>query len=342
MKTLATLAVLATSLWYATTEETTVTWIFIHTGARATDLPPDELTTAMNGHFENMTRMTTAGHLLVAGPLGPPRSDPAHRGIFLIDEADAEKAVEIASSDPSVQAGVFTLEALAFQSSDPLGRIVELDRADLTARAAASPTGEAEWEGRAYTLATIIGAKDVEALLEPLVDEGLVLFRGRLGDEASGRFLVCLDAADARDAHSMLASMNELVDEDIHWLLHGWYASNGLAQLPFVNAHPDAPTFDLRAIEDEDYAKRVMVFGAPIYAAPGVPDRVTLRMAHLLAQYLDPDEDGSPDEGALSTTTLIVNDDTDEAYVDSAVRMALEEAGRKLPESTPDGSYRVD
>ncbi len=51
-------------------------------------LDADARRTALAGHFENMGRLAQEGVLVVAGPLGEPRSNPAQRGIFILDSAD--------------------------------------------------------------------------------------------------------------------------------------------------------------------------------------------------------------------------------------------------------------
>lgn len=348
-----------------------VSWVFILTGPHSGDLPPDEMDRAMNGHFANMDRLARAGQLLVAGPLGPPRSDPAHRGIFVIDESDPEKALAVAKSDPAVEAGVFVLTAHPWRTGDPIRRVLELDRADQTARAAASPTGEAPWEGRSYVLVTAADGDAGERALAPLVEEGLVLFQGRFGGDMDGTLLACLDAAEASQAEEMLAATAEVTGEEVGWTLHGWYGMYGLEQLPFVRAHPDAPTFDLAPLPEEgplavfraSYAKLVDVFGVHVVATAKVTDRDALEAAHLLAQYLDADEDGEADDEALvaslrtgggylavvATADELVDSPSGHAFlgrlitaegIDGPLREILRGHGFSPPTESPDGGYR--
>jgi hypothetical protein len=49
------------------------------------------------------------------------------------------------------------------------------------------------------------------------------------------------------------------------------------------------------------FSKHVDVFGVHIFATAATPDDKVLHAAHVLAQYLDNDEDGSPDNAALVT-----------------------------------------
>ena len=54
------------------------------------------------------------------------------------------------------------------------------------------------------------------------------------------------------------------------------------------NADPPARAFNI-------FCKKVVVFGVTIYATPSVPDEKILHTANVLAQYLDNNEDGDPD-----------------------------------------------
>ena len=58
---------------------------------------------------------------------------------------------------------------------------------------------------------------------------------------------------------------------------------------------------------DSYFEKWVNVFGIPIHATANVSDAIVLHAAGVLAQYLDNDEDGSPDDPYL-IETLIEND----------------------------------
>ena len=67
-----------------------------------------------------------------------------------------------------------------------------------------------------------------------------------------------------------------------------------------------APTLALEPIEDEAlakfFAKGVTVFGVPIVATVATPDDKVVHAAHVMAQYLDNDEDGTPDNPLLVET----------------------------------------
>ena len=62
------------------------------------------------------------------------------------------------------------------------------------------------------------------------------------------------------------------------------------------------PNFKIVANTDDDLKKfnrKVIVFGIDIYAVSGVTDENLLHAANLMAQYLDNDEDGTPDNQAV-------------------------------------------
>ena len=71
---------------------------------------------------------------------------------------------------------------------------------------------------------------------------------------------------------------------------------------------PVAAPFALRPVEDpllaEFFAKRVDVFGVPIVASEATPDSKVLHAAHVMAQYLDNDEDGVPDNQRVVDTMI--------------------------------------
>lgn len=66
--------------------------------------------TAMQSrHLAHLASLHDAGHLLAAGPLRDPAGDL--RGLSILG-VEPEQALELKRSDPSVQAGVFTVQAV--------------------------------------------------------------------------------------------------------------------------------------------------------------------------------------------------------------------------------------
>jgi uncharacterized protein YciI len=64
-------------------------------------------------HLAHLTRMREEGHLVVAGPFDE-QADETLRGLCLYRTGSVERATELASEDPAVQAGRFTLEVMRF------------------------------------------------------------------------------------------------------------------------------------------------------------------------------------------------------------------------------------
>ncbi len=62
------------------------------------------------------------------------------------------------------------------------------------------------------------------------------------------------------------------------------------------------PNFTIVAHSDDnfsDFNRKVVVFGIDIYAVAQVEDSKLLHAANIMAQYLDNDEDGNPDNQAV-------------------------------------------
>jgi len=81
-----------------------------------------------------------------------------------------------------------------------------------------------------------------------------------------------------------------------------WLISNGIMILTQETADPEleAQSADYFSISsppnfEKYFAKYVDVLGVPVYATSDVPDDKVLHAAHILAQYLDNDADGTPD-----------------------------------------------
>lgn len=197
-------------------------FVFIKTGP-TTDLTPEAQQEAFAGHFSNMQRMAEAGELLIAGPLGAPKSDPAHRGLFVFDETTLADGMAHAETDPTTKAGVFVLEGHLFTTDAPLVELLRLEKED-EARRLADPDVPDEWEGRRYMLAT--APFDAGLLTKAAAAEG-VLIAGRLhgsGSEGGDEILLWLDAEVEPPARGMLPEAGV-------WTLHGWYGSKMVAEM---------------------------------------------------------------------------------------------------------------
>ncbi len=199
------------------------TFVFIRTGP-ATGLSQEDQQAAFQGHFSNMQRMADAGQLLIAGPFGEPKSDPAHRGLWVFDTASTEQALEWGRTDPAVQMGVFELTAHPFTTDAPLGMLYQLEKDD-EARRLADPDIPDEWQGRAYVLATHPWSERLEDRAE---DAEGVIFAARLdgtADNGGDEIIAWLDVTTPDAARAILPDAES-------WTLHGWYGTTVIGQMP--------------------------------------------------------------------------------------------------------------
>lgn len=192
-------------------------------------LPEGEaLDRAVAGHFANMERLAEEGLLFAAGPLGEPRAAPDHRGLFWLDVPDAERALELAATDPAVQAGVFVVEAWPLRSAWDLPEALYRDQEALLRDAFAM---------RGYVLALAPDHARARRRLEALVADGRAGVDARLAGERDGQglFLLHTDAVDVARAW-----MTEIGAEG--WELMPWWGTASLEQLPRPGASgADAP-----------------------------------------------------------------------------------------------------
>jgi uncharacterized protein YciI len=170
-----------------------------------------------------MERLAKEGQLLVAGPLGEPRADPAHRGLWVFDTSDVATALEHGATDPTVKLGVFVLAAYPFTTDAPLRELPGLEQQD-EARRLADPDVPDEWSGRSYLLAT---RPMSDEMAQKVRESPGVLLSGRLHGTAEGQadeLIVWLDAQDAEAARKLLP-------DAAGWTLHGWYGSRMVEQM---------------------------------------------------------------------------------------------------------------
>ena len=199
-------------------------FVFIRTGTLR-EPTPEQSQRAMEGHFANMQRMAEAGDLLIAGPLGEPRSDPDHRGIFVFDATTAAEGLALANTDPAREMGIFVMEPWVLKTDAPLTTLPRLEK-EYEDRRLSDPDIPDEWQGRSYVLASTSYDARLHASVRKI--DG-VLISGRLtnagGDD---RLLLWLDATSAEHAGKMLTPGD--------WTMHGWYGSPTVAQLPHVGS----------------------------------------------------------------------------------------------------------
>ena len=205
---------------------TDYTLVQIKTGPKSGKLSKEDDAKAFEGHFANMGRMASERQLVVAGPYGEKRHDPALRGIFVLATAERAQAESWAGTDPTTRAGVFVLEYHTLTTRAPLEAALERDltwRAEL--KAAGKTPGPAEG-ARPYVLLTAEHGDLAERELAPLLNPaGGVYLLGRLDGT---RGFALLDAATLAEARERFAPQLEALGT---CALDEWFASNQLARM---------------------------------------------------------------------------------------------------------------
>ncbi|MBL8862313.1 MAG: hypothetical protein JNK02_09910 [Planctomycetes bacterium] len=192
-------------------------------GPRAAQVTPEEARAAGAGHFANMEKLAAERKLLVAGPYGPPKRDPALRGVFILAAGDEAEAQALAATDPGVVAGVFRTECVRMRTRAALAAYLEHElrlKAERDARGEQPAPGAF---GRAYVILT---AEDGRRARQALVDQPGVLLWGDLAD---GRGLAILDALDLDACAKLLGQRAQKIGPHV---LDPWFASRELEKLP--------------------------------------------------------------------------------------------------------------
>lgn len=195
---------------------------FIKTGPLRTPTP-EQQAEAMQGHFANMRRLAAEGTLLIAGPLGEPKSDPAHRGIFVFNADTIAKGKALAATDPAGQMGIFEMDNYLLKTDAPLTELTRLEE-EYEQRRLDDPDVPDEWAGRMYIMASAPYSDDLFKQVDGA--EGVLITARLTNDKGVNRVFLWLDAPDAQLARDLLP--------DAEWTLHGWYGSPTVAELPGV------------------------------------------------------------------------------------------------------------
>ena len=174
----------------------------------------------MAGHFENMGRLAREGQLLVAGPFGKDRPDPAMRGLFIFDVPTVAKAEELTRTDPSVQARVFRMEAIPLSTAADLHGVLARSLAAEEQRKAAGVT-----EMTAGMRNYVIAIADAQRAGPRLDGDAHTFLGGRLGGERAGRGLWILDAKDLAEAKAIVGDVGEVQ-------LLPWFGTEEIAAIP--------------------------------------------------------------------------------------------------------------
>ena len=75
------------------------------------------------GHFSNMGKLAGEGKLVLAGPLG---GEDGRRGLFILNTADIATAQEWVATDPTIEAGIFTVDYSKYYGSAALMQVNEV------------------------------------------------------------------------------------------------------------------------------------------------------------------------------------------------------------------------
>lgn len=98
--------------------------VILKTGPQDAEITdPEERAALFAGHFANMGRLAEEGKLVLAGPLG---GEDGRRGLFIFNTPDIETAKEWVLTDPTITAGVFTVDYSKYYGSAALMQVNEL------------------------------------------------------------------------------------------------------------------------------------------------------------------------------------------------------------------------
>lgn len=75
------------------------------------------------GHFSNMGKLAEEGKLVLAGPLG---GEDGRRGLFILNTPDIATAQEWVATDPTIEAGIFTVDYSKYYGSAALMQVNEV------------------------------------------------------------------------------------------------------------------------------------------------------------------------------------------------------------------------
>ncbi|UYV11829.1 MAG: YciI family protein [Phycisphaera sp.] len=196
------------------------TMTFIKTGPLSNPTP-EQSAQAMAGHMANMRRLAAEGTLLIAGPLAEPKSDPAHRGIFVFDAATVDKGEALAATDPAAQMGVFEMDTYLLKTDAPLTELTRLEN-EYEQRRLNDEDVPDEWVGRMYIMASAPYSKELHERVHGA--DGVLITAKLIKDKRDQRVFLWLDAPNAQLARDLLP--------DAEWTMHGWYGSPTVAELP--------------------------------------------------------------------------------------------------------------
>ncbi|TVQ66018.1 MAG: hypothetical protein EA360_07300 [Balneolaceae bacterium] len=84
---------------------------------------PETVQKSFAGHLENINRLAEENKLIVAGPLMP--NEDNFRGIFILNVATLEEAVELLQSDPAIRENLLAPDLYQWYGSAALSKYLE-------------------------------------------------------------------------------------------------------------------------------------------------------------------------------------------------------------------------
>ena len=179
------------------------TLVFLVTGPKSASIGADEKKTIFDGHMANIRRLADEDKLLIAGPFGKEKPDPALRGIFLLDTPELATARAWTETDPGVRAGEFAAEYATLQTDAPLKRSLELYRKQSAEQEKAGASTEPGSRIRPYAM--VFGGETDR------VDRSKVCFEGRLEGSKRADRIAVLDAKDPDEAAGLIGRDSAIV-----------------------------------------------------------------------------------------------------------------------------------
>jgi len=179
------------------------TLVFLVTGPKSASIGADEKKTIFDGHMANIGRLADEDKLLIAGPFGKEKPDPALRGIFVLDTPELATARAWTETDPGVRAGEFTAEYATLRTDAPLKRSLELYRKQSADEKIAGTKPDPG--GRIRPYAMVFGGETDR------VDRAKVCFEGRLEGSKRADRIAVLDAQSPEEAASLVGRDSAIV-----------------------------------------------------------------------------------------------------------------------------------
>lgn len=196
------------------------------TGPGGADLNEEGRAEVFRGHMANMSRLAAEQKLVIAGPYRKP-TDPAWRGVFVMNTRTTADAAALVATDPGVIAGVFEPELLAMASPEGIVDAWRLEREMQAEAEAARASGASPVTLRPYVMLTASDAPLAEGAIESAGLRESVVWWGRFAADPGGVYVLDSTSADEiRDRLAPLAAGALVVD--------GWFSTSSLERMRFA------------------------------------------------------------------------------------------------------------